>query len=83
MSGDESGTGLEDTLKQKGIERVVVVGLATDYCVKETASMRRPRDSKRKSSEEAIAAVNLEPDDGAKAIEAIEQAGGKVRSADE
>src|SRR5689334_11529574 len=33
-SGDAHATELESRLKQRGIERVVVVGLATDYCVK-------------------------------------------------
>ena len=36
-SGETTPTGLDDLLRERGIERVVVVGLATDYCVKETA----------------------------------------------
>lgn len=34
---DFDGTGLADTLHARGIQRVFVCGLATDYCVKETA----------------------------------------------
>ena len=30
-------TGLERMLRERGIDRVTVVGLATDYCVKNTA----------------------------------------------
>jgi nicotinamidase/pyrazinamidase len=30
-------TGLEHLLRERGIERVTIVGLATDYCVKNTA----------------------------------------------
>ena len=36
-SGEETPTGLEDILATRGVERVVVVGLARDVCVKETA----------------------------------------------
>jgi nicotinamidase/pyrazinamidase len=31
------GTNLADTLRERGIDRITVVGLATDYCVKHTA----------------------------------------------
>ena len=36
QSGDERTTELEDILLEAEVERCVVVGLATDYCVKET-----------------------------------------------
>jgi len=36
-SGDETPTELERLLRDADIQRVVIVGLATDYCVKETA----------------------------------------------
>jgi len=36
-TGSESSTGLEALLRDAGITDVVVLGLATDYCVKETA----------------------------------------------
>jgi nicotinamidase/pyrazinamidase len=35
---DESGTTLADWLRQRGIDEVDVVGLATDYCVRATAA---------------------------------------------
>ncbi|MEZ2389235.1 isochorismatase family protein [bacterium RCC_150] len=34
---DEDALGLDDWLQSHGVEEVVVVGIATDYCVKETA----------------------------------------------
>ena len=36
-TGEEMPTELDGLLRDRGIERVVVVGLATDYCVKATA----------------------------------------------
>ena len=36
-SGDDASTGLDELLRARGVERVTVVGLALDYCVKATA----------------------------------------------
>src|SRR5260370_28454729 len=36
MTGVDGSTGLEALLRSRGIERTLIVGLATDYCVKET-----------------------------------------------
>jgi nicotinamidase/pyrazinamidase len=36
-SGAEASTGLDELLRARGVERVAVVGLALDYCVKATA----------------------------------------------
>jgi nicotinamidase/pyrazinamidase len=35
---DESGTPLADWLRQRGVDQVDVVGIATDYCVQATAA---------------------------------------------
>jgi nicotinamidase/pyrazinamidase len=74
-TGEERPTGLETMLREGGIERVVVVGLATDYCVKATAL-----DATRLGFEtflltDAIAAVDLQPGDGDRAIEEMRAAG--------
>jgi nicotinamidase/pyrazinamidase len=37
VTGEETATPLDELLRRRGVGRVVVVGLATDYCVKETA----------------------------------------------
>jgi nicotinamidase/pyrazinamidase len=36
-TGEDVPTALRGLLEERGVERLVVVGLATDYCVKETA----------------------------------------------
>ena len=75
VTGETTPTELEALLRGAGIERVVVVGLATDYCINATAL-----DAKRLGFEtavltDAIAAVNLKPADGAKAIDEMVDAG--------
>ena len=74
-SGAETRTELEALLRARGIERVVVCGLATDYCVRATAL-----DAVRLGFEvalvpDAIAAVNLDPADGERALAEMEAAG--------
>jgi nicotinamidase/pyrazinamidase len=56
------------------VERVVVVGLATDYCVKATALDASRLDFETSVLTDAIAAVELEPGDGERAIEAMREA---------
>jgi nicotinamidase/pyrazinamidase len=74
-TGEETGTELEGLLRERGIERVVVCGLATDYCVSASAL-----DAKRLGFEvtvlsNAIAAVNLDPSDGERALSEMAEAG--------
>jgi nicotinamidase/pyrazinamidase len=77
-SGDEEGTELEALLREKNVTTVVVAGLATDYCVKETAL-----DSLRKGFattvlRDTVRAVDLEPGDGERALDAVRAARGEV-----
>ena len=75
QSGEVSGTGLDEILQRRSVGRVVIVGLATDYCVKETALDAVSRGLPTAVVREAVAAVDLEPDDGARALEEMAQAG--------
>ncbi len=77
-SGEEEQTGLEDILRDRGIERVVVVGLATDYCVKATALDAVDKGFATNVRTDAIRAVDLNPGDGAAAIEEMRRAGAEV-----
>jgi nicotinamidase/pyrazinamidase len=77
-TGDEAPTTLHHLLKKHAIKRVVVVGLATDYCIKETALDAGRLGYATSVVRDAIAAVNLQPDDGDQAIEAIKKAGAEL-----
>jgi nicotinamidase/pyrazinamidase len=70
-----TSTGLERLLRDSGIEKVVVVGLATDYCVKATAVDSASLGFETTVIMDAIRAVNLQPDDGKKALEEMKVAG--------
>ena len=77
-SGDEQGTGLEELLRRRGIERVVIAGLATDYCVKETAVDGAQKNFDTTVLTSAVRAVDLQAGDGERALQAVEAAGGRL-----
>jgi nicotinamidase/pyrazinamidase len=77
-TGDVASTGLEEQLHERGIERVVIVGLATDYCVKETGLDAVEKGFDATVLRDAVRAVDVEPGDGERALEELEQAGVKV-----
>jgi nicotinamidase/pyrazinamidase len=74
-TGEEIPTELHGVLRDRGVERVVVVGLATDYCVKATALDAVRLGYETHLLTDAIAAVDLALDDGARAIEEMAAAG--------
>lgn len=74
-SGETIPTELEALLRNDAIHRVVVVGLATDYCVKATALDAARLGFETNVLTDAIAAVNLEPGDGDRALEEMRDAG--------
>ena len=74
-TGDEQPTELDQLLRDRGIERVVVVGLATDYCVKATALDAVRLGFSVSMLAEAMAAVNLAPEDGDRALGEMLEAG--------
>ena len=78
QTGREQSTGLEDMLRKRGIERVVVVGLATDYCVKETALDAAHKYFETTVLKSAVRAVDLQPGDGDRALDAIQTSGGTL-----
>lgn len=77
-SGDTQQTKLEAMLKARGITTTVVVGLATDYCVKETAIDSAHKGFQTTVLTDATRAVNLDADDGSKALQAMSSAGAEL-----
>lgn len=76
--GGEHPTELERLLREREAERAVVVGLATDYCVKATALDAVALGFETVVPERAVAAVNLEPGDGAAALAELAAAGATI-----
>jgi nicotinamidase/pyrazinamidase len=74
-SGEVESTRLDGQLRDAVAERLVVLGLATDYCVKETVLDARRLGFATVVLTGGIGAVDLEPGDGDRAIEAMRDAG--------
>jgi len=81
VSGSIVPTELEALLRDRAIERVVVCGLATDYCVKATALDAARLGFATSVLTDAIAAVDLEPGDGDRALKELRSAGVSVEVA--
>jgi len=79
VSGEESSTGLESLLRDAGVTDVTVVGLATDYCVKETALDAVRLGFHTGLLADGIRAVNLSPGDGSRAIAELVASGVAIR----
>ncbi len=75
VTGAETPTGLAEWLREKGVERVVVLGLATDYCVKATALDAVREGFKVVVLRDGVRAVELQPGDGERALAEMERAG--------
>lgn len=80
LSGDVRPTRLEAVLRDHGVERVVVCGLATDYCVVETVVDALRLGFGVTVLEEAVRAVELEPGDAMRAIARMRDAGAEIAS---
>jgi nicotinamidase/pyrazinamidase len=74
-TGDEIPTELDALLRERGVRRVVVVGLATDYCVKATALDAARLGYDAMVLADAVAAVDLQPGDGQRALDELREAG--------
>jgi nicotinamidase/pyrazinamidase len=75
VTGETIPTGLEQQLRDRGVDEVVVAGLATDYCVRASALDAAALGFRTTLLEDAVAAVNLNPGDGERALKECDQAG--------
>ncbi|HEY6365549.1 MAG TPA: nicotinamidase [Candidatus Binatia bacterium] len=78
LGRDDSGVKLVDLLRQRGIERIFVGGLATDYCVKHTVLDGLKEGLEVVLLTDSVRGVNLKPGDSASAIEEMLRAGAEV-----
>ena len=79
LTGADTPTPLEGMLREQGVQRVVICGLATDYCVNATALDARRLGFETVVLIRAVAAVNLEPGDDERALEEMAGAGAQLQ----
>jgi nicotinamidase/pyrazinamidase len=77
-SGEESPTALEGLLRERGVTRIAICGLATDYCVRGTVLDARRLGFETIVLTDAIAAVELNPGDGDRALAEMADAGARL-----
>lgn len=82
-NGHRKATGMGDYLKEKGVETVYVMGLATDYCVKFTALDAVALGFKTYLIEDGCRGVNLNAGDVAQAIADMRSGGVEVTNSKE
>jgi nicotinamidase/pyrazinamidase len=71
-----AGTDLEELLRERGVTQVTVVGLATDYCVKNTALDALRAGFAVTVDSNAVRGVEVEPGDSERALAEVRAAGG-------
>ena len=72
------GTDLAERLREADVKRVWIGGLAQDYCVRASVLDAVKEGFEVHLIADATRAVNVNPEDGRRAIEEIKQAGGIV-----
>ena len=77
-TGEVVPTRLAELLRAAGVEQLVVVGLATDYCVRATALEGRQQGWPVTVPWRAVAAVDLEPGDGERTRQELVEAGVRI-----
>jgi len=78
-----AGTDLEEYLRSRGVKRLFVGGLATDYCVRQSVLDARKAGFEVVVLEDAVGAVDVNPGDGERALAEMRAAGAEVATARE
>jgi len=71
-------TNLEELLRAHAVEEITVVGLATDYCVKETAADALREGFDVTVDRGGIRGIDVEPGDSERALDELRAAGAHV-----
>ncbi len=74
-NGRRRSTGLSEYLTKQGVNEIFVAGLALDYCVKFTTLDAVSLGFDTRVIRDACRAVNLDPDDGERAVAEMKAAG--------
>jgi nicotinamidase/pyrazinamidase len=77
-NGHRKATGLGDYLKQRGVTEIVLLGLATDYCVKWTSLDARSLGFGVRVVEDGCRGVALSPEDVPNALAEMRAAGVRI-----
>jgi nicotinamidase-related amidase len=72
------GTALGDLLRERGIDRVTIVGLATDYCVKNTALDALRQGLEVTVERDGVRGVDVSEGDSERALDELRSAGATV-----
>jgi nicotinamidase/pyrazinamidase len=77
-NGGRRATGLDALLRRRGVDELTVLGLATDYCVQFTVLDGCRLGYRVRVVADGCRAVELQPGDGARALDAMRAAGASV-----
>lgn len=80
---DERGVGLGAALRERGVQRLFVGGLATDYCVRATVLDALREGFQAVVLLDAVRAVDVKPGDGERALEEVRAAGARCLTLEE
>lgn len=72
---DDAGRSLDEIMKSKDVRQLYIVGLATDYCVLASAMDGLKNGYDVFVVTDAVRAVNVNPEDGQKALEQMAKGG--------
>ncbi len=79
----DGGSTLDETLRARGVRRLLVGGLATDYCVRASVLDAIKHGYEVVVLTDAIRGVNLQPDDSARALQEMHTHGARLLTTDE
>ena len=77
------GGNLVDVLRERGVDRLFIAGLATDYCVKNTVLDARREGFEVTVVEDAIRGIDVEPGDSDRALDEMRDVGADFTTSDE